>query len=283
MTRATVPEVTAPLPPPPPAARTAAKPRRPRPVRWSVAVVTVAVLVWAVQGTELSPRALAEGSTGARTLLRGLASPDLSGEFLRVCLDAVVQTAQISIAGLLLAATVGVPLALLLARNVDAPAVVRAAVRLLAAGLRGVPDLLWALLFVAMIGPGPAAGVLAIAIHGAGMLAKLGAEQLEAVKPAPIEALRLTGANRTSVAVLGVVPEARANLASLLLYQWECNVRTSTVLGFVGAGGIGQELAVSLRLFRHDELSTLVMAVLALILVVDLLSRLIRRRLGAAA
>jgi phosphonate transport system permease protein len=281
MTRATVPEVTAPLPPPPPAAWTAAKPRRPRPVRWSVAVVTVAVLVWAVQGTELSPRALAEGSTGARTLLRGLASPDLSGEFLRVCLDAVVQTAQISIAGLLLAATVGVPLALLLARNVEAPAVVRAAVRLLAAGLRGVPDLLWALLFVAMIGPGPAAGVLAVAIHGAGMLAKLGAEQLEAVKPAPIEALRLTGANRTSVAVLGVVPEARANLASLLLYQWECNVRTSTVLGFVGAGGIGQELAVSLRLFRYDELSTLVLAVLALILVVDLLSRLIRRRMGA--
>jgi phosphonate transport system permease protein len=252
-------------------------------VQWTVGLATVAVLVWAVQGTELSPRALAEGSTGARALLRGLASPDLSAEFLRVCLDAVLQTAQISIAGLLLAATVGMPLALLLARNVDAPAVVRGAVRLLAAGLRGVPDLLWALLFVAMIGPGPAAGVLAVAIHGAGMLAKLGAEQLEAVKPAPIEALRLTGANRTSVAVLGVVPEARANLASLLLYQWECNVRTSTVLGFVGAGGIGQELAVSLRLFRYDELSTLVLAVLALILVVDLLSRLIRRRLGAAA
>jgi phosphonate transport system permease protein len=248
-----------------------------------VALATVAVLVWAVQGTELSPRALAEGGAGARTLLRGLASPDLSADFLGVCLDAVAQTAQISVAGLLLAAAVGMPLAVLLARNVDAPGVVRAGVRLTAAALRGVPDLLWALLFVAMIGPGPATGALAVAVHGGGMLAKLGAEQLEAVKPAPIEALRLTGANRTSVAMLGVVPEARANLASLLLYQWECNVRTSTVLGFVGAGGIGQELAVSLRLFRYDELSTLVLAVLALILVVDLLSRLIRRRLGAAA
>jgi phosphonate transport system permease protein len=252
-------------------------------VQWTVGLATVGVLVWAVQGTGLSPQALAEGGAGARTLLRGLGSPDLSPEFLAICRDAIVQTAQISLAGLLLAAVVGMPLAVLLARNVEAPAVVRAGVRVTAAGLRGVPDLLWALLFVAMLGPGPAAGTLAIAVHGAGMLAKLGAEQLEAVKPAPIEALRLTGANRTSVALLGVVPEARANLASLLLYQWECNVRTSTVLGFVGAGGIGQELAVSLRLFRYDELSTLVLSVLAVILVVDLLSRVIRRRLGAAA
>jgi phosphonate transport system permease protein len=277
-----VPEVAAPVPPPPslPPARV---PRRSRPARWTVAIATVAVLVWAVQGTELSPQALAQGGAGARSLLRGLASPDLTVEFLGICLGAAAQTAQISIAGLLLAAVVGMPLAVLLARNVEAPAVVRAVVRVGAAGLRGVPDLLWALLFVAMIGPGPAAGVLALSIHGAGMLAKLGAEQLEAVKPAPVEALRLSGANRTSVAVLAVVPEARANLASLLLYQWECNVRSSAVLGFVGAGGIGQELAVSLRLFRYDELSTLVLAVLVLILLVDLLSRLVRRRLGAAA
>jgi phosphonate transport system permease protein len=283
MTRSTVPEVAAPLPPPRPAAPAPRRSRHRRPAQWTVALATVAVLVWAVEGTELNPRALAEGGAGARGLLRGLASPDLSAEYLGICLGALVQTAQISIAGLLLASLVGMPLALLLARNVDAPGMVRAGVRVSAAALRGVPDLLWALLFVAMLGPGPAAGVLAISLHGAGMLAKLGAEQLEAVKPAPIEALRLTGANRTSVAMLAVVPEARANLASLLLYQWECNVRTSTVLGFVGAGGIGQELALSLQLFRYDELSTLVMAVLALILVVDLLSRLTRRHLGAAA
>ncbi|MQA84435.1 MAG: phosphonate ABC transporter, permease protein PhnE [Streptosporangiales bacterium] len=254
-----------------------------RPARWGVGIATIAVLVWAVHGAGLSVGELVAGRDGARELLSGFLSPDLSGEFLATIGGAIVQTTQISLAGLLLAAIVGMPFAVLLARNVEAPAPVRGAVRLSAAFLRGVPDLLWALLFVAMIGPGPAAGALAVALHGAGMLAKLGAEQLEAVKPGPIEALRLVGANRTSVALLGVVPEARANLASLLLYQWECNVRTSTVLGFVGAGGIGQELAVSLTLFRYDELSTLVLAVLALILAVDLLSRLIRRRLGAVA
>ncbi|MGH3679373.1 MAG: phosphonate ABC transporter, permease protein PhnE [Natronosporangium sp.] len=234
-------------------------------------------------GTDLRPQDLLDGGAGARPLLRGLLSPNLSGEFLGVVWQGVAQTAQISIAGLLLAATAGMPLAVLLARNVAAPGPVRAAVRVGTASLRGVPDLLWALLFVAMLGPGPAAGTLALAVHGAGMLAKLGAEQLEAVKPAPVEALRLTGASRTAVAVLAVVPEARANLASVLLYQWECNVRTSAVLGFVGAGGIGQELAVSLRLFRYEDLSTLVLAVLVLILGVDLLSRMVRRRLGAAA
>lgn len=254
-----------------------------RPVRWGVAIATVAVLVWAVQGTGISVGELVSGGAGARELLGGFLSPDLSGDFLAAVGGAIVQTTQISLAGLLLAAVVGLPFAVLLARNVDAPVPVRGLVRVTAAALRGVPDLLWALVFVAMIGPGPAAGTLAVAVHGAGMLAKLGAEQLEAVKPGPIEALRLTGANRTSVALLGVVPEARANVASVLLYQWECNVRTSTVLGFVGAGGVGQELAVSLKLFRYEELSTLVLAVLALILAVDLLSRLIRRRLGAVS
>lgn len=278
MTRSAPPQVAASIPPPrPPVAR------RSRPLRWGATVGVVAVVVWAVHGTELRPPDLLEGGAGARALLRGLLSPNLSGEFLDVVWRGVRQTAQISIAGLLLAAAVGIPLAVLLARNVAAPRPVRAAVRVGAAALRGVPDLLWALVFVAMLGPGPAAGTLALAVHGAGMLAKLGAEQLEAVKPAPVEALRLTGASRPAVAILAVLPEARANVVSVLLYQWECNVRSSAVLGFVGAGGIGQELAVSLRLFRYEDLSTLVLAVLVLILGVDLLSRVVRRRLGAAA
>src|SRR5262249_26525981 len=154
-----------------------------------------------------------------------------------------------------------------------APAALRLTARTAAAVLRGVPDLLWALLFVATIGPGAAAGTLAIAVHGAGLLAKLGAEQLEAVDPAPVEALRLTDAGRPATALFAIVPQSRAGLASLLLYQAECNIRTSTVLGFVGAGGVGQELAISLKLFRYDELSTLVLAVLAAMFAVDLLSR----------
>ncbi|TMR98927.1 phosphonate ABC transporter, permease protein PhnE [Nonomuraea basaltis] len=257
--------------------------RRERRPRWGYALLLAVVLGWAVHGTGLSVSALAEGGGGALLLLEGFLSPNLSGAFLSDVAGALVETVQISLTGLLFAALLGLPLAVLIAGNVEAVPALRAAARTTAATLRGVPDLLWALLFVAMLGPGAAAGSLALAVHGAGLLAKLCAEQFEAVDPGPVEALRLTGSGRMATTALAVVPQAAPGLASLLLYQWECNLRTSTVLGFVGAGGIGQELAVSLKLFRYDELSTLVIAVLAVILVVDLASRTIRRRLGAAA
>jgi phosphonate transport system permease protein len=265
---------TRPAPPPPP---------RHRGARWGGGIVVVVVLAWALAGTGVGVRSLVEGRHGAARLLGGLLSPDLSPDFLHVVGGAVAETVQISLAGLVLAVTLGLPLAALQAGNVAAPRSVRRAARLLAASLRGIPELLWALLFVATVGLGPAAGVYAIGLHGAGLLAKLCGEQLEAVDPAPVEALRLTGASRTAVAVLGIVPQARAGLASLVLYQWECNIRTATVVGFVGGGGIGQALDISLKLFRYPELSTLVLAVLALIIGVDQLSRLLRRRMGAAS
>ncbi|MDP4504121.1 phosphonate ABC transporter, permease protein PhnE [Nonomuraea turcica] len=255
--------------------------RRPGWPRWGHALMLALVLGWAVHGTGLSIGALADGAGGALLLLEGFLSPDLSGAFLADVAGALVETVQISLTGLFFAALLGLPLAVLIAGNVEAAPALRAAARTTAAALRGVPDLLWALLFVAMLGPGAAAGSLALAVHGAGLLAKLCAEQLEAVDPAPVEALRLTGSGRMATTTLAVVPQAAPGLASLLLYQGECNLRTSTVLGFVGAGGIGQELAVSLKLFRYDELSTLVIAVLAVILLVDLASRTLRRRLGA--
>lgn len=183
--------------------------------------------------------------------------------------------------GLALAAVLAAPLGVLMAANVGAPSSVREGVRLIAAFLRGVPDLLWALLLVAALGPGPAAGALAIVIHGAGTLAKLWAEQLESVAPAPVEALSLMGVGKPAIAALAIIPLARAGIVSLLLYQGECNIRTSTVLGFVGAGGIGQELAISLKLFRYEQLSTLVIAVLALMLLTDVVSRRWRSTPGA--
>ncbi|WP_242907135.1 PhnE/PtxC family ABC transporter permease [Actinomadura terrae] len=251
--------------------------------RWSAALAVAAALGWAVTGTGARPGALIAGRIGGVRLLRAFAHPDLAPAFLRLVGRAVVETVQISLSGLLFAVVLAVPAAVPLADNVGGPSLLRTAARMYAAALRGVPDLIWALLFVATIGPGPGAGTLAIGLHGGGVLARLGAEQLEAVDPAPVEAIRLTGAGRFATAALAIVPQAAAGLTSLLLYQWECNIRTSTVLGFVGAGGIGQELASSLRLLRYADLSTLVMAVLALMLVAAVLSRLARRWAGAAA
>lgn len=265
----------APAPPPPPAAR----PLR----RWSTVTLVVVAVIASFAATDVGIGPLIEGRAGAARLLRGFTDPDLSAEFLAIVGRAAAETMAIAMAGLAIACAIGLPLAVLIAANVDAPRWVRRAARTTAATLRGIPELLWALVFVAAVGLGPAAGVFAIALHGAGLLAKLCSEQLEAVDPAPVEAVRLTGASRSATVLLATIPQARTGLTSLVLYQWECNIRTATVVGFVGAGGIGQALDISLRLFRYDELSTLVIAVLVLILGVDALSRVVRRRMGAAS
>lgn len=241
------------------------------------------VVAWSVQGTDVGLGSLLEGRESGARMLREFLRPDLSGEFLGIVGSAALETVQISVAALLLCVLLGLPLAALIAGNVQAPRWLAAVARVVAATLRGIPELLWALLFVATVGPGAAAGVYAIALHGAGLLAKLCSEQLEAVDPAPVEALRLTGASRAATTLLATIPQARTGLISLVLYQWECNIRSATIVGLVSAGGIGQDLVISLKLFLYSETATLVLAVVALILAVDLISRVVRRRLGAAS
>jgi phosphonate transport system permease protein len=268
-------------PAPPPPARSGG--RRRGATRLLVWAGALAAMAWSLAGTGVGAGSLADGRSGAARLLRGLVPPEVTGELLIRVGEAVVETVQISLAGLVLGALFGLPLAVLIAGNVGAPRWLASAARVTAAGLRGVPELLWALLFVATVGLGPAAGAYAIGLHAAGMLAKLCSEQLEAVDPAPVEAMRVTGASSLATTLLAIIPQARNGLASILLYQWECNIRSSAVVGFVGAGGIGQALGIALRLFRYRELATLLAAVLLLVLVVDRLSRRLRRAMGAAA
>jgi phosphonate transport system permease protein len=273
------------LRPPEPLAPSRPPPERPTPSRagWAVLVVAAIAVVWSILGTGVGIGSLVSGRDGAARMVTGLFPPDFSKPLLSSVLTATFQTLEISIAALFLCALIGLPLAALIAGNVQAPQWCSSAARVTAAFLRGVPELLWALLFVATVGLGPAAGVYAVALHGAGLLAKLCSEQMEGVPAAPVEAVRLTGASRTAVMALAIIPQARTGIVSLLLYQWECNIRSSTVIGFVGAGGIGQALGIALRLFRYQELATLLIAVLVLVLGVDRISRILRRRLGAAA
>lgn len=254
-----------------------------RTLQWVGLLVCATVVLWSLSATGVGVGSLVQGREGTVRLLSGLFPPDLDPVLLRRIAAATVQTLQISVAALVLGAVLGLPMAVLIAGNVRAPRVLALPARWLAAVLRGVPELLWALLFVAAVGLGPAAGVYAISLHSAGMVAKLCSEQMEAVDPAPVEAVRLTGASRTATALFAVVPQARGTIVSQLLYQWECNVRSSVVIGYVGAGGLGQELGVALHLFRYQELATLMAAVLLLVLIVDGVSVLIRRRLGVIA
>src|SRR5690606_22254228 len=153
-------------------------------------------------------------------------------------------------------------------------------VRALLIFLRSVPEIVWALLFVRAVGLGPTAGVLAIAVTYAGMLGKVYAEIFESVDRRPMHALLQAGAGRLSAFCYGILPNAAAELTSYTVYRWECAIRASVVMGFVGAGGLGQQIDLSLRMFAGDEVASMLLTFLLLVLLADGLSRVLRGRLA---
>ena len=146
--------------------------------------------------------------------------------------------------------------------------------------LRSVPEIVWALLFVRAVGLGPSAGVLAIAITYGGMLGKVYAEIFESVDPRPARALLAAGSPRLAAFAYGVLPNAAAEVLSYTVYRWECAIRASVVMGFVGAGGLGQQIDLSLRMFAGGEVASMLLTFFALVLLADRLSRLLRNRLS---
>jgi phosphonate transport system permease protein len=228
--------------------------------------------------------------------LARLVPPDLSPRVLDQALRGGLETFAISLVGSLLAVLLAGPLALLAARTLHYQGVLFEGGRrspaarlgrvLLSGGARGllnalrtVPEVLWALLFVFMVGLGPFAGVLALGAHTAGVLGKLFAEVLEEVPPRPLEALRATGASRARVLLYGILPQAAPQGLSYALYRWEVNIRAAAILGLVGAGGLGQRIHVAISLFLEQELLTYIAAVYVLVTLVDALSATLRRRL----
>jgi len=148
--------------------------------------------------------------------------------------------------------------------------------------LRSIDTFVFALLFVAAVGLGPFSGILGVSFHVAGSIAKLWSEEIEAVDPRPIEALTATGASRLLVWRYGLLPTIAPGLASVLLYMWEFNIRSSTVLGLVGAGGIGQQLKNAVDLLDFARVAPIIGVILLMVAFVDGLSAFVRRRLVAA-
>ena len=151
--------------------------------------------------------------------------------------------------------------------------------RWLLIALRGVPELVWALLLVRLVGLGPSAGVAAIAIAGVGLVGKAFAEIVDAAPRAPSEALLAGGAGRLSAFAFGTLPDAAPELLSYAVYRWECAVRTSAVLGFVGAGGLGQEIDLALRQFDGARVASLIVLLVLLVLAADRTSAALRNAL----
>jgi phosphonate transport system permease protein len=203
-------------------------------------------------------------------------SPDLSASHLQAIGHGALETIAMSALGTLLAAVFGLLLALPAAGRFGWP--LQSASRLVLNALRAVPELVWAALMVLAAGLGPNAGTLALALHTTGVLGRLFAEALENTPPEPAEAIRLQGGNAVSAFCYGSLPNLLPQLLAYILYRWENNIRMASVLGFVGAGGLGQMLYVSLSLFQEAQASTVILAMLLLVLAVDTLSSWSRQR-----
>lgn len=203
--------------------------------------------------------------------------PDLTPAYLAQIWRGTVETIAISAIGTLIAAVLGLLLALPASGRFGT--VARVSARLLLNFLRSIPELVWAALMVFAAGLGPLAGTLALAWHTTGVIGRLFAETLENAPPEPPHALRLAGARPLVAFVYGTLPTVSAQFVAYLLYRWEINIRMAAILGVVGAGGLGQMLYMSLSLFQQPQAMTVILAMLILIALVDAASAWLRYRL----
>lgn len=208
--------------------------------------------------------------------IAGFSRPDFSTW--RLYLTEMWETVQMALWGTAIAIVAAVPLGLLCARNISPPWL-RWIVRRLMDVLRAVNELVIGILFVAAVGLGPFAGVLALALHTTGVLAKLFSEAVESIDPRPVEGVRAVGASRLEEVVWGVLPQVANLWTSYALYRFEANSRSATVLGLIGAGGIGQLLFDTLNGFAYGQASAIVIVIVVAVTLIDTLSSGIRKRL----
>ncbi|MEQ9042379.1 MAG: phosphonate ABC transporter, permease protein PhnE [Alphaproteobacteria bacterium] len=248
-------------------------------IRHAALTATVlAVCVAALWITDFfDSRRFIEGIPALAQLASEMVPPDFGRwqHWLKPLLD----TLAMSIAGTVLAVVISLPLAVLAAPNTSPNGLLCQVTRTLLAFLRSVPEIILGVIFVAAVGFGALPGVLALALHSVGMVGKFYAEAIEHVDPKPLEAARAAGATPLQVITHSVIPQVFPQLADITLYRWEYHFRASAVLGIVGAGGIGFELMAALRLIAYDQVSAILLSILACVVVVDALGARLRKAL----
>ena len=256
--------------------------------------ITALVLLWPLARlAEFHPATLFDPAN-VRVIVsfvRGFLPPATDPEFLHELLAATLQTLAIATAGVALAFVIALPLAFVATRSLSVAAIgpangrwrgrtLRQAARTLMVLLRSIPEIVWALLFVRASGLGPAAGVLALAITYGGMLAKVYAEILESADARPARALLQAGSGRVAALCFGLLPLAAEELVSYTVYRWECAIRAAVVMGFVGAGGLGQLVDLALKGFVPGQVTSISLVFLALVMLADAISLVLRKVLA---
>ncbi len=248
---------------------------------WKKAVaqlaLVMAAVVWAAWETGLlDAQRLAEGVPDFLDLGGEMIPPDFS-EW-SSWMGPLFDTLAMSIAGTALAVFFSCSLAFLAARNTSPHPLVYQVARVILNLLRAVPELIMGIIFVAAVGFGALPGVLALGFHSIGMVGKFFGEAIEHVDEKPVEAVRSTGASPLQILWHGYLPQVLPQMADVIIYRWEYNFRASTILGAVGAGGIGFELIASLRIMQYQEVLAIILVILAMVTLVDLIGSRLRRQ-----
>lgn len=259
-------------------------------VGWGLALL---VICWPLLvATEFKPWTLFDAASrkSSWAFIKSFFPPVVNSEFMLLVLRETWRTVAIATAGITLGLLIAIPLTLLSTRvlSVSAlsgrmaalPFVFRQTLRIVLIILRSVPELVWALIFVRVVGLGPTAGVIAIALTYGGMLGKVYAEILESGETHASVSLLRNGASRMQAFFYGLLPQNAAELTSYTVYRWECAIRSSVVLGFVGAGGLGQQMDNSMKMFNGGEVATMLLVFIVLVALADAVSAWLRRELG---
>lgn len=242
---------------------------------WIIWAGFAVMLIWSFVPAEIHRLTeLATGASNMAELMGDFASP--SFRYWRDWTELMIETVQMAIWGSLLSVILGVPFGLMSSANV-VPAWVWFPMRRLMDALRAINELVFALIFVSAVGLGPLAGVLAITVHTTGVLAKLFSEAVEQIDPRPVEGIRATGASGIAEIIYGIIPQVMPLWISTALYRFESNIRSATVLGFVGAGGIGIALYDTMRSFDFGAVAGIMLIIILVVSLFDILSQLLRR------
>ena len=238
-------------------------------------IITLVVYCWQVISSVTNWFFLATAPEAASNLISRMFPPNWT--YLNRLWRPLWDTLNIATLGTLLAILIAVPVAFLGARNTTPNALTRGFALLVVVGSRSVPSLIWALMLVAILGPGLLAGILAIALRSIGFIAKLLYEAIEEIDAKQVEAITATGAGPGKVITYGIVPQVMPAFAGISVYRWDINIRESTILGLVGAGGIGIQLEASVQALRWSDASVIFISIFVLVLISEWISAKVRQ------
>lgn len=245
--------------------------------RYTVEVVLILIFIWATQSVDIYWPFVLDAPTQAADLLNRMTPPNVV--FIKDIIPAMIETINIASLSTIFAVILSFPLAVLNARNTTPHYIVQSIARVIIVASRSVNELVWGLIFVVFFGPGAIAGIAALTMRSLGFMAKLISESIEEIDHGQVEAIRATGANGVKVFIYGVLPQIMPTIIGTSIFRWDINIRQSSVIGIVGAGGIGILLTSSMNMFRWQNVSMILITIFVVVLIGEYISATIRNKL----